>query len=267
MGAPKSGTTWLQTIMNAHPQVSCFGEGHYVEQIVLPMQALLRHYNRKLTVVADAVYSGAPAYSPVGGEDAAVLIRHLVLGMIRRAKPKPQAIWWGDKTPAYSRHLPELDRLFPQSRFIDIVRDPRDVAVSTLYHAARAGALTDIRNDTVRRRELIAHAMSRWTEHRANIARAAEPLGPRLLQVHYEELVTDPEPQLRRLYRHLEGVRVTDEILAATMAACSFAAMSGGRQPGETDDRSFFRSGTTGQHETELTDPERTQIAEALAGE
>ncbi len=291
MGAPKSGTTWLQTIMNAHPQIACFGEGHFIEQIVLPMQALLRHYNQKLEVVAEAVYGGQPYYPPIDGDDAISLIRPLIGGLMRRAVPELRQkrrqrwaerggtagarasalaelglLWWGDKTPAYSRHIGELDRLFPMSRFIDIVRDPRDVAVSVLYHGVRAGSLTDVRGDTAKRHELIRHAMARWVEHNHSIRRARERLQGRLLQVRYEDLVADPAPQFRRLYAHLEGVTITDEIIANSVAACSFQAMSGGRQPGETDDTSFFRAGTSGQHEAELSDAERALVTE-LAGD
>lgn len=38
---------------------------------------------------------------------------------------------WGDKTPAYARHLPVLRLLFPRAQFVHIVRDGRDVALST----------------------------------------------------------------------------------------------------------------------------------------
>ena len=31
-GAPKSGTTWLQRLLDAHPEVCCSGEGHFVER-------------------------------------------------------------------------------------------------------------------------------------------------------------------------------------------------------------------------------------------
>jgi hypothetical protein len=37
---------------------------------------------------------------------------------------------WGDVTPQYVKHLPVLYRLFPDARFLHIVRDGRDVALS-----------------------------------------------------------------------------------------------------------------------------------------
>jgi hypothetical protein len=261
MGAPKSGTTWLQTIMNAHPQVACFGEGHFVEQVVVPMQALLRRYNQKLDLVGARVYGGAPHYRPLSGDDASALIRQTLLGLMRRAAPAPQALWWGDKTPAYSDHLPVLDGLFPQCKFIDVTRDPRDVAVSALYHGGRAGAFAAVREANPSQREaIITHAVTRWRDHVRQIEQASTQLGARLLRVRYQDLIESPEREIPRLFAHLEGVRMSDAILADVLARSSFTEMSGGRQPGETDDSSFFRSGTTGQHENELTDDERSLV-------
>lgn len=38
---------------------------------------------------------------------------------------------WGDKTPEYLEHLPVLHDLFPAAQFIHVVRDGRDVALSS----------------------------------------------------------------------------------------------------------------------------------------
>jgi Sulfotransferase family len=45
----------------------------------------------------------------------------------RRGKPR-----WGDKTPMYMRHLPILERLFPDAQYVHLVRDGRDAALSFL---------------------------------------------------------------------------------------------------------------------------------------
>jgi hypothetical protein len=43
-GYPKSGTTWLQLLLNAHPEVSCIGEGHLPHHLEpLLRQALAQH--------------------------------------------------------------------------------------------------------------------------------------------------------------------------------------------------------------------------------
>lgn len=43
---------------------------------------------------------------------------------------KPNARIYVDKNPPYTRHIPRLKRLSPSSRFICMVRDPRDTSVS-----------------------------------------------------------------------------------------------------------------------------------------
>ena len=44
-----------------------------------------------------------------------------------RGKPR-----WGDKTPLYMQHLPLLEQLFPGARFVHLIRDGRDAALSFL---------------------------------------------------------------------------------------------------------------------------------------
>jgi hypothetical protein len=41
-GAPRSGTTWLQTLLDCHPQVSCRGEGLFQQKLAAPLDALMR---------------------------------------------------------------------------------------------------------------------------------------------------------------------------------------------------------------------------------
>ena len=47
---------------------------------------------------------------------------------------------WGDKTPLYMQHLPLLERLFPSARFVHLIRDGRDAALS--YLAVPEGIMT-----------------------------------------------------------------------------------------------------------------------------
>ena len=32
-GTAKSGTTWVQLLLDAHPEVSCNGEGHFLDNL------------------------------------------------------------------------------------------------------------------------------------------------------------------------------------------------------------------------------------------
>ena len=64
-GAPKSGTTWLQRLLDAHPQVACAGEGHFIERFTAPLSQLVSSYNRQMLLEVEEVYEGRPAYGPV----------------------------------------------------------------------------------------------------------------------------------------------------------------------------------------------------------
>ena len=161
-GAPKSGTTWLQAIMNAHPVVSCFGEGHFVEQIAMPLEGLLRNYNTKLKLVSERVYQGQEDYKLLSDGEIVGLTRVLLLNLMRRPGLKPTTQWLGDKTPAYARHLKALNVIFPDCKIFHIVRDPRDVAVSSLFHAKRAAVITDMDGDQEMRRTLLQNSIARW---------------------------------------------------------------------------------------------------------
>ena len=50
----------------------------------------------------------------------------------RQGKPR-----WGDKTPGYAKHIKRIDRVLPESRFIHMIRDGRDAALSRGKRAAK----------------------------------------------------------------------------------------------------------------------------------
>src|SRR5579875_3408771 len=217
-GAPKSGTTWLQAIMNAHPVVSCFGEGHFVEQIAMPLEGLLRNYNAKLKLVSERVYQGEEDYKPLPNGEIVGLTRILLLNLMRRPGLKPTTQWLGDKTPAYAKHLKALNLIFPDCKVFHIVRDPRDVAVSSLFHAKRAAVITDLESETDTRRTLLQNAIGRWKETVNAVNDARELLGPRLMEVRYETLIDAPRETIPTLFAHLDTLGCDEAVLSAILA-------------------------------------------------
>src|ERR1700722_1873858 len=41
-GAPRSGTTWLQALLDSHPEISCRGEGLFMKHLAAPLDALMK---------------------------------------------------------------------------------------------------------------------------------------------------------------------------------------------------------------------------------
>jgi Sulfotransferase family len=100
---------------------------------------------------------------------------------------------WGDKTPLYMQHLPLLERLFEDALWVHLVRDGRDAALSFLALPPGFSGRTWAQPHTV------GQFAARW---RVEIE-AARALGGRVdgryLELRYEELVAEPERELRRI--------------------------------------------------------------------
>jgi hypothetical protein len=97
---------------------------------------------------------------------------------------------YGDKTPAYVMHLPLLARLFPEGRFVHLIRDGRDVALSLADVSWGPGTVLD--------------AAIQWRERVERGRKAGKALGSeRYREVRYERLVEEPEPVLRELAEFL----------------------------------------------------------------
>ncbi|HEY0681391.1 MAG TPA: sulfotransferase [Steroidobacter sp.] len=95
---------------------------------------------------------------------------------------------WADKSPAYIRHIPLLVQHFPGARIVHIVRDVRDHCVSM-----RKAWGKDIRRSAWR-----------WGHDVLTAHRQCSSMPERCLEVRFEELLQDPDTQLRRICMFLD---------------------------------------------------------------
>lgn len=126
---------------------------------------------------------------------------------------------WGDKTPEYNYNLPVLLSLFPQARFVHIVRDGRDVALSTLRMGF--GGANIYRVGVAWRRQLLL------------IQQFLAPLpAGQALTLHYEALLVDPLAALRQLIGFLD-IEDDDRLVPAIAAdvPSQVRADNGGKWP------------------------------------
>ena len=102
---------------------------------------------------------------------------------------KEQKPRWGDKTPMYMRHLPLLDRLFPDAQYVHLIRDGRDAALSFLRMPEGTYTRTWAHPDTA------AEFACLWrSEVCAARGTRDSDVGPaRYLEVRYEDLVAGPD--------------------------------------------------------------------------
>jgi hypothetical protein len=93
--------------------------------------------------------------------------------------------WWGDNAPYHALHIPFFSRLFPLSKFVVVIRDPRDV------YASHKSSFV---------RHSIESMVSEWEEVLLAGLMARQSLGAsRVLELQYENLVLAPEKELERI--------------------------------------------------------------------
>lgn len=243
-GAPKSGTTWLQRCLDLHPHITCSGEGHFHEQIVLPIGEMLGKYNARLSAVAQFVYEGAPYYAPLRRGDQFRIARMVIADLMKR-RLKPGTRFIGDKTPANAKIIDDLHVLFPEMKFVAMLRDPRDVAASRLAHSVKNGHTAAADRTSQLYGQIVQAAAEDWRASVTCTHAFADRRPDSIVFVRYEDLLERPAGELRRVLGLL-GAEASDATVAAMVAGSSFQAFSGGRPRGVEDRSSFYRKGVKG---------------------
>lgn len=207
VGCARSGTTLLTRMLDAHPQIAMTPETHWIPKFFEPgadskitPELLLRlseyHRIRKLGLeLTDLERFLDPAGVPTSYADFAS--RFFDLHARRAGKPLA-----GDKTPSYVRVIGFLHRLWPRLRFLHLLRDGRDVALSVrnwdknMKNVGRFSTWSD--------EPLLTTAV--WWAWNVDLGRAAgRALGPALYrEIAYETLVADPERGCRDIAGFLD---------------------------------------------------------------
>jgi hypothetical protein len=198
VGVSRSGTTLLRLMLDAHPDLTIPAETHFIPKVANVVDRAIEEGAPTEVVRERALeaMTGHPRWGDFRLEEADVrsrIERHdpLTAGDAIRSfyeacaalEGKPR---WGDKSPPYTYKAPRIQRALPEAHFIHIIRDGRDVALS----------LSEVSWGT----DDVAEAAKKWaSEVRKARKRAKNLARGTYMEVHYEDLVTDPEPVLRRI--------------------------------------------------------------------
>lgn len=173
VGCQRSGTTVLRLMLDSHSGISCGPETRFLadmERIVSADWPRLARFgfDQEVWLARIATFFGGIQ------EDYAA----------SRGKPR-----WADKTPMYAMHMDFVARVFPESQFVHVIRDARDVAVS---HRKRFGYRSCVKSAV------------KWPRYIAAAQASGARLGPeRYFEVRYDRLVADSERTLRALLAFL----------------------------------------------------------------
>jgi len=107
------------------------------------------------------------------------------------------------KSPPHTFRLPVLEQLFPRARYLHIVRDPYAVFASTVKLWKSLFAAQSYQRPTYEGLE--DRVLETFCRMYARFEAARPQIDPeRICDVRYEDLVRDPQGQMRQVYQHLE---------------------------------------------------------------
>ncbi len=201
VGAPRSGTTLLRLMLDAHPALAIPPETYFVPKAAKQWRRIERVRNRSANP-RERFYEAVTEHTrwPDFHMDAQAFKRRLdeerpqdvgeaVRIFYRLYAERAGKVRWGDKTPFYVRRMSLLQEILPEARFIHIIRDGRDLTLSIqgLWFGPNS----------------IDEAAEFWTSRIAE-GREQAPTLEHYMELRYEDLVEDPEPELRRICEFVE---------------------------------------------------------------
>lgn len=167
LGMMRSGTTLMEQIISAHPQVYGAGELDYLGKAVMAEMA-----------------------SGTGPLDAAAMARIRACYLTRISHLPGDAPVVTDKMPANFALVGVIQRALPEARILHMRRDPVAVCWS-IYQKNFIGSRLRFSNDLT--------DIAAYYDLYADYMAFAETQGPgAILHVDYAELTRDPEPVIRR---------------------------------------------------------------------
>jgi hypothetical protein len=286
VGRAKSGTSWLMRLLNAHPEILCRGEGKFFgKNSPRSLYAALSHSED-----LDGWLQATPwATKPEDVLRAAVLSlmeEKLAKAASHHLTPHKRIV--GDKSPLLTPGVVgEIAAIVPEARVVHIIRDGRDVAVSSTHHRWRrstdnAGPFELTAEEKAKRRryhedpvrfgpgresiftdDYAAKVAREWKQKVTAVIEDGKHLGA-YHQLRYEDLLLHPEQELARLLQFLQA-DASKEAVHKCLEATSFEKAAG-RKRGQEDPTSFHRKGIAGDWENVFTEEDR-QAFEAVAGD
>jgi Sulfotransferase family len=195
VGVGRSGTTLLRLMLDAHAELTIPPETHFVPELIEECKRRARSPEQLTEIVSSARQWGdfglerdelTARFRAADPLDAGNALRAFY-GLYAERAGKPR---WGDKTPIYVESMPEIQTALPEARFVHLIRDGRDVAVSRIRRA-------------LDRPPPVWRIAENWKRRIVAARQDADELR-HYLELRYEDLVLETEATLRRVCELVE---------------------------------------------------------------
>lgn len=199
VGCPRSGTSLLAVMLDAHPDLAMPPETAFVKHVVR-LQGDATELARRFVEIVTTDRAPISNWSDFGLDAdvlrtrVAAIVPFSVTAGLRgffdlyaSAQGKQRA---GEKTPDDTFLMREIDTMLPEARFIHVIRDPRDTVLSwqkTWFAPSRDPAVLG----------------AGWRHH-VETGRQSGAAVAHYVETRYEDLVRTPQRELRRLCEYLD---------------------------------------------------------------
>ena len=200
LGVQRSGTTLLRLILNSHSNIAIPEEAAFLRPIIkkkyicdeIPWKDLKRIYNYLKNSPHYALWNYDPSkFLNWLEKQSSIFLKEFINNLFMSYAESEGKIRWGDKTPSLFREVDLLYQLFPEAKFIHIVRDGRDV-----FDSRR-------RMDSTKNNSAVMAI--EWCYKIHKIEKFFESLPPsNKYTLRYEDLLTNPEETLKNICEFMQ---------------------------------------------------------------
>lgn len=188
-GFGRSGTTLMRAILDAHPNIRCGPETKLIPLILQWHQYLIQSKSI-MAQINDSAIDISILDRAIG-----IFIKEIIYGNGKLSKRLC------DKDPNIAKHISYLKKVFPNSKFILMIRDPRAVvySYSNIYK----------RNNSI----FLEKIAKKWNKFMENAIKECNIAGNKFcLKVYYEKLVRNSSNELKNIINFV-GERWHDSLL------------------------------------------------------
>lgn len=183
VGFPRSGTTLLEQMLDAHPDFRSMDERAFIYDLLERMEHAGQPYPAALAALT--------------AEEAGML-RQVYDGLVAKVVPDLGVKRLVDKNPLNMLALPMIMRLYPEAHIILCLRHPCDVLLSCYFLPFRSPSFATLCSTLPRLARGYVQVFEQWFAN-------AEVFAPRVLEWRYESVVEHFDEHVARL-AHFLGI-------------------------------------------------------------